>query len=380
MALAATMLGTSGRSELDVLGTIRQKSIEEVMVSRKANNVLSGFPSDGPTNSSFIERRPAAEISQAEAAASYRDYLGSTMGSVVTAGGMSEHQLQDDYNEMRERCLLLTQRLMEMEQVAHRLEAQRDEILNRKEKTIELQTTIADASTNLDSLDRIFNAQDSDIQDDAATMINAMVRGFLIRRRVERGRESMHRWRTSQVTWLKTATMRFLAVQRTLNHTVDEIIARRRGALLTDIVQSWRIYTLEKLPERQRYRHKHEIIKKRNAHGRMRAVLIGWHATATGKFSRKAVKRAYAQRKRKAELRLMTQAEESGFEGDITEEMVVAELETEAVDIISSKHYASKLEEGVLSCECCRTGASMSVVSSLLTRLCMCWQGGMPRR
>ena len=43
------------------------------------------------------------------------------------------------------------------------------------------------------------------------------------------------------------------------------------------------------------------------------------------------------------------------FEGDITEEMVVAELETEAVDIISSKHYASKLEEGVLSCECCRT-------------------------
>ena len=57
-----------------------------------------------------------------------------------------------------------------------------------------------------------------------------------------------------------------------------------------------------------------------------------------------------------------------------------AELETEAVDIISSKHYASKLEEGVLSCECCRTRASTSVVSSLLTRLCMCWQGGMPRR
>ena len=151
MALAATMLGTSGRSELDVLGTIRQKSIEEVMVSRKANSVLSGFPSDGPTNSSFIERRPAAEISQAEAAASYRDYLGSTMGSVVTAGGMSEHQLQDDYNEMRERCLLLTQRLMEMEQVAHRLEAQRDEILNRKEKMIELQTTIADAGQFTDS-------------------------------------------------------------------------------------------------------------------------------------------------------------------------------------------------------------------------------------
>ena len=45
MALAATMLGTSGRSELDVLGTIRQKSIEEVMVSRKANSVLSGITS-----------------------------------------------------------------------------------------------------------------------------------------------------------------------------------------------------------------------------------------------------------------------------------------------------------------------------------------------
>ena len=91
------------------------------------------------------------------------------------------------------------------------------------------------------------------------------------------------------------------------------------------------------------------------------------------------MKRAYAQRKRKAELRLMTQAEESGFEGDITEEMVVAELETEAVDIISSKHYASKLEEGVLNCECRHTGASTSVVSTL-TRLCVCWQGGMPRR
>ena len=38
MALAATMLGTSGRSEGDVLRQIQAKSIEEVMVSRKANS------------------------------------------------------------------------------------------------------------------------------------------------------------------------------------------------------------------------------------------------------------------------------------------------------------------------------------------------------
>lgn len=174
MALAATMLGTSGRSEGDVLRQIQAKSIEEVMVSRKANSVLassSAFPMDGPTNSSFIERGPRTEMSRTEAAASYREYLGQTMGSSMgmAAGGMSESQLQEDYNEMRERCLLLTQRLMEMEQVAHRLEAQRDEILNRKEKTVELQTMIADCTVNLDNLDRIFNVEDSDTQDDAAT-------------------------------------------------------------------------------------------------------------------------------------------------------------------------------------------------------------------
>lgn len=167
------MLGTSGRSEGDVLRQIQAKSIEEVMVSRKANSVLassSAFPMDGPTNSSYIERGPQVEMSRAEAAASYRDYLGQSMGSVAgTSNGMSETQLQEDYNEMRERCLLLTQRLMEMEQVAHRLEAQRDEILNRKEKTVQLQTMIADCTVNLDNLDRIFNVEDKDTQDDAAT-------------------------------------------------------------------------------------------------------------------------------------------------------------------------------------------------------------------
>ena len=56
-----------------------------------------------------------------------------------------------------------------MEQVAHRLEAQRDEILNRKEKTVQLQTVIADCSVNLENLDRIFNVEDKETQDDAAT-------------------------------------------------------------------------------------------------------------------------------------------------------------------------------------------------------------------
>ena len=175
MALAATMLGTSGRSEGDVLRQIQEKTIEEVMVSRKANSVLSnssaGFPMAGPADSSFIERRPQKEMSAAEAAASYREYLGQSMGSgmVGSSNGMSDTQLQEDYNEMRERCLLLTQRLMEMEQVAHRLEAQRDEILNRKEKTVQLQTVIADCSVNLENLDRIFNVEDKETQDDAAT-------------------------------------------------------------------------------------------------------------------------------------------------------------------------------------------------------------------
>lgn len=173
MALAATMLGTSGRSEGDVLRQIQEKSIEEVMVSRKANSVLSStmaFPMDGPTDSSFIERRPRQEMSAAEAAASYREYLGQSMGGMGgSTNGMSDTQLQEDYNEMRERCLLLTQRLMEMEQVAHRLEAQRDEILNRKEKTVQLQTVIADCSVNLENLDRIFNVEDKETQDDAAT-------------------------------------------------------------------------------------------------------------------------------------------------------------------------------------------------------------------
>ena len=142
------------------------------MVSRKANSVLSNstFPMEGPTDSLFIERGPRKEMSPAEAAASYRDYLGQTMGTVAgSTNGMSDTQLQEDYNEMRERCLLLTQRLMEMEQVAHRLEAQRDEILNRKEKTVQLQTVIADCSVNLENLDRIFNVEDKETQDDAAT-------------------------------------------------------------------------------------------------------------------------------------------------------------------------------------------------------------------
>ena len=180
-------------------------------------------------------------------------------------------------------------------------------------------------------------------------MINALVRGFIVRRRITNGTAALHRWKTQQVVWLKTATLRFLAVQRTVDHTVAEVRYRRTGAMLTDIVQSWRIHTLEKLPERQRYRHKYELIRKRHAEGVLRRIMLAWCATATGKFSRKAVKRAYQQRKRKAELRLITQAEESGFEGDITEEMVVAELETEAVDIISSKHYATTLESGVLN-------------------------------
>lgn len=172
MALAATMLGTSGRTEGDVLRQIQEKSIEEVMVSRKANAVLSSstFSMGGPPDSSFIERAPRKELSAAEAAASYREYLGQTMGSVPgSSNGMSDTQLQEDYNEMRERCLLLTQRLMEMEQVAHRLEAQRDEILNRKEKTVQLQTVIADCSVNLENLDQIFNVEDKETQDDAAT-------------------------------------------------------------------------------------------------------------------------------------------------------------------------------------------------------------------
>ena len=179
MALAATMLGTSGRSEGDVLRQIQEKSIEEVMVSRKANSVLSSsaFPIGGPAESSFIERRPRQEISPAEAAASYREYLGQSMGSVPgSTNGMSDTQLQEDYNEMRERCLLLTQRLMEMEHVAHRLEAQRDEILNRKEKTVQLQTVIADCSVNLENLDRIFNVEDKETQDDAATGMPTLLR------------------------------------------------------------------------------------------------------------------------------------------------------------------------------------------------------------
>lgn len=180
-------------------------------------------------------------------------------------------------------------------------------------------------------------------------MINALVRGFIVRRRISNGKRSLYRWKTQQVVWLKTATMRFLAVQRTIDHTVSEVRYRRTGAMLTDIVQSWRILTLEKLPERQRYRHKYELIRKRQSDGTLRRIMLAWCSTATGKFSRKAVKRAYRQRKRKAELRLITQADESGFEGDITDEMVVAELETEAVDIISSNHYATQLESGVLN-------------------------------
>lgn len=176
-----------------------------------------------------------------------------------------------------------------------------------------------------------------------------MVRGFIVRRRITNGKAALYRWKTQQVVWLKTATMRFLAVQRTIDHTVTEMRYRRTGAMLTEIVQSWRIRTLEKLPQRQRYRHKYELIRTRHVAGVLRKIMLAWCATATGKYSRKAVKRAYEQRKRKAELRLITQAEESGFEGDITEEMVVAELETEAVDIISSKHYATTLESGVLN-------------------------------
>ena len=304
----------------------------------------------GPTDSSFIERVPRKDKSPAEAAASYREYLGQSTGGVPgSSNGMSETQLQEDYNEMRERCLLLTQRLMEMEQVAHRLEAQRDEILNRKEKTVQLQTVIADFSVNLDNLDHIFNVEDKETQDDAATVINALVRGFIVRRRVTNGKAALYRWKTQQVVWLKTATMRFLAVQRSVDHTVSEIRYRRTGAMLTEIVQCWRIRTLEKLPQRQRYRHKYELIRKRHVANVLRKIMLAWCATATGKYSRKAVKRAYEQRKRKAELRLITQAEERGFQGDITEEMVVAELETEAVDIISSRHYATSLESGVVN-------------------------------
>ena len=180
-------------------------------------------------------------------------------------------------------------------------------------------------------------------------VINALVRGFIVRRRIENGKAALYRWKTQQVVWLKTATMRFLAVQRAMDHTVSEMRYRRTGAMLTEIVQCWRIRTLERLPQRQRYRHKYELIRKRHVAAVLRKIMLAWCATATGKYSRKAVKRAYEQRKRKAELRLITQAEESGFEGDITEEMVVAELETEAVDIISSKHYATTLESGVLN-------------------------------
>eukprot|EP01052_Picozoa_sp_SAG31_P063036 SAG31_NODE_21991_length_536_cov_0.913043_1_plen_89_part_10 len=76
-----------------------------------------------------------------------------------------------------------------------------------------------------------------------------------------------------------------------------------------------------------------------------RWTAAAWHASATGKYSKKAVKRSYERRKRRAEIRVMDKAEESGYSGPITEEMIMEEMTTEAVETISTKHMQIQLGE-----------------------------------
>jgi hypothetical protein len=83
-------------------------------------------------SNSFIEPRPQDEQNESQVQEAYRNYLQSTTGG--GGGGGGDHQLMEAYNEMRARCLMLTERVMQLEQVAHGVEAQRDAILDQKEK------------------------------------------------------------------------------------------------------------------------------------------------------------------------------------------------------------------------------------------------------
>ena len=346
-----SMLALNSSSAADLLRSIHTKSIEEVVVSRKANSVLGMSQLSNADwrltqrSNSFLEPTPMIQDSDEQVAEAYRSYLQSTSSSVNGGGGDSH--LMDAYNEMRERCLMLTERVMQLEQVAHGIEEQRDKILDQKEKTVELKDRIHTVSFRLENLDKIFNDNDAELLADAATLITAAVRGFLTRRRVHKGRRAFTRWKTEQTVWLKSSVSRWMTVQRMLEHSVVAMRTRRRGAVLSEIVAGWMLMTKKALPKRRKRADKLEI-----AWARTRALVLtktftAWNASATGKFSRKAVKRSYERRKRRAELAAMDKVEAAGFEGEITEEMVMTEMTAAAVEMIEAKHMQIKLGDNV---------------------------------
>jgi hypothetical protein len=322
-----------------------------VMVSRKANCVLgqqggelvpaAAALSAGRSNV-FMQLNQDQERSRSEVVSRYRAYLDAGSG-----GHANDTHLQEAYTAMRERCLMLTERLMSLEKVAHTVQAQRDALLDRTEKSIELQTRVHDCSVGLEYLDRIFSDQNVDTQSDAATMINAMVRGFLIRNRATKAKRGMQRWRSAQIGIFKAATMRFMAVQRTKDHAVFELNSRRQGSTLTHIVRKWKAYAKKKLPQRQKYRAKYETIRNNHLAFIQRSVLVGWRLQATGKFSSKNVKKSYDQRKRRAELRLISQQEKTGKPPEITDALIEQEVTRDAVETISAKHYARQLGDNM---------------------------------
>jgi hypothetical protein len=221
-------------------------------------------------------------------------------------------------------------------------------LLDRKEKTVELQTRVHDCSVSLQYLDQIFNDTGHDAETDAATFINATVRGFLIRRRTAKARVGLVRWRTAQLVQLKAATARFLAVQRTKDHAAAEMLGRSMGAMLARVVHAWRAHTTKKLPQRRKYRGKFDAVRIKHIENVQRWHIAAWHEQATGQFSKKHVQRSYAQRKRRAELRLIEQQEQTGVpDGPITEQMVEAEVSREAAEMISEQHYANVLSVGL---------------------------------
>ena len=341
--MSSAMYVSSGRSSVDVLSSVSRKSIEEVMISRKATSVLSQRKpghlqaAHSRRDNTFLERERTVPPSLDDITASYKSYLNSTVG------GSSDSNMQEAYNTMRDRCLVLTERLMEMEKVAHKIQIQRDQLLDRKDKSVELQTRVHDCSVGLEYLDSIFKERDGDLQSDSATSINAVVRGFLIRQRARKAEAGMRHWRSAQVQVIKSATMRFLAMQKVKMHNVNEISMRRQGTFLTRVVLQWRAHTAKKRPERQKYRAKHDIVKARHLALIMRTALVEWHTLATGVFSSKAVAKSYQQRRRRAELRLLGQQEQTGEPPEITEDLIDAEVAREAVEHISEKHYAFKL-------------------------------------
>ncbi|KAK3251070.1 hypothetical protein CYMTET_39580 [Cymbomonas tetramitiformis] len=177
-------------------------------------------------------------------------------------------------------------------------------------------------------------------QNEAAITMQRFVRGFIVRQRRTRALWGMHAWRREQHTNIRACLLGWIRRRQMLEIELTVKADVRQRTFLQHSLRGWYGLVQEELEAQQAQVAQAVVLMRRHILDFHLRIFINWYQLTNGPRGMKSILRKFERRYILAKKKLEKMQQDFGWEGEISKEMVVRELENEAVLLIKNRQRA----------------------------------------